>query len=303
MRRQVTHINNEKGFVLITGLLILMILTLLGLAATTNTSIELQIAGNDRLQKETLYQAEAGAITGTEVLENNFNCVTGFTLNPGSAGTTKWSNMNATIRAFERKADRGDAGSPDNSIAFWRNIDLNPVKNPSGYYIGIPAQADASYPIANLDPDGDGDPSDDLPETGYLYIAGETQMLPGGALQMAAGYEGKGKGAGAGGVAKIMDIYSQFSGALDSESIILFGWRHLVRATLEAKRNPLEILKKNCRYSLYAQHVHNKSGERYETVCTKYGEEPHYHVGSTCVLFRHYLCCYPGPGCLWQRTR
>ena len=228
MRRHVTTINNEEGFVLVTGLMILLILTLLGLAATTNTNIELQIAGNDRLHKQTLYQAEGGAITGTEVLEQNFNCTTGFTDNPGSAGGVNWVNVEGTIRAFERKTDRGNAASDDNTIAFWRNVDLNAIENSAGFYVGDITEADVAYPIANLDPDGDGDPGDDLPETGYLYIAGQTAMLPGGALQMAAGYEGKGKGAGAGGVAKIMDIYSQYRGALNSESIILFGWRHLV---------------------------------------------------------------------------
>lgn len=230
-----TTINNEEGFVLVTGLMILLILTLLGLSATTNTTIELQIAGNDRLHKQTLYQAEGGAITGTELLEQNFNCTTGFTKFPGSAGGVNWVNVEGTIRAFERRTDR-DTTLPGemNSIAFWRNVDLNPVDFPNSFYIGNPDQADAAYPIANpdgtahLDPNNDGSLADNPPDTGYLYIAGETAMLPGGALQMAAGYEGKGKGAGGGGVAKIMDIYSQYRGALNSESIILMGWRHLI---------------------------------------------------------------------------
>jgi hypothetical protein len=232
----VTHIDNEEGFVLITGLMILLILTMLGLSATTNTSIELQIAGNDRLHKDTLYEAEAGAIMGTEILEQNFNCTTGFRDNPGSAGSVRWSDLENTIRAYERKTDRSDPGSDDNTIAFWRNMDIPAIVDPNDplFYVGDIAQADVAYPITNpdgtahLDPNNDGIPTDDLPETGYLYIAGQTQMLPGGALQMAAGYEGKGKGAGGGGVAKIMDIYSHFRGALNSEAIIQFGWRHLV---------------------------------------------------------------------------
>jgi hypothetical protein len=88
------------------------------------------------------------------------------------------------------------------------------------------ALADASYPVAKLG--ANNDPSDDEPETGYLYIGGFTEMLPGGALQMAAGYEGKGKGSAGGGVAKIIDIYSRFQGALNSQSTVLFGWRHLI---------------------------------------------------------------------------
>lgn len=229
MRNTMPLINNEEGFVLVTGLMILLILTLLGLSATTNTTIEMQIAGNDRLYKETHYQAEAGAIMGTEVLEQNFNCTTGFKDNPGSAGGVNWTTLEGTIRAFERWDDR-EVQSQKNAIAFWRNVDIPAIADPNDplFYVGTRNEADVAFPAANLDPNGDGDLSDDLPETGYLYIAGQTQMLPGGALQMAAGYEGKGKGGASGGVAKIMDIYSQFRGALNSEAIIQMGWRHLV---------------------------------------------------------------------------
>ena len=45
---------------------------------------------------------------------------------------------------------------------------------------------------------------------------------------MASGYEGKGKSSAQGGVAKIYDIYSQFLGPKNSESIIVAGWRHLI---------------------------------------------------------------------------
>jgi len=230
MRRQVTKIDNEEGFVLVTGLMILLVLTLLGLSATTNTSIELQIAGNDRLHKQTLYQAEGGAIMGTEILEQNFNCTTGF----ARTGGNPWADLEGTIRAFERATARTlPPSAPDNDIAFWQNFDIPAIYDPNDplHYVGRTQEADVAYNfsgVANVDPNNDGDPSDAPPETGYLYIAGETMMLPGGALQMAAGYEGKGKGAAGGGVAKIMDIFSQYRGALNSESIIQFGWRHLV---------------------------------------------------------------------------
>ena len=224
---------NEDGFVLVTGLMILVILTLIGIAATRNTTIELQIAGNDRLHKETFYEAEAGAIFGSELLEQNFNCGTGF----ASTGTATFSDppeipaapryrdIKGYVRAWERLDNYSPptAGNP-NGLAFWRNPDrrtnINDAKTLN--------LADASYPIANLDPTGTGNATLDLPGTGYIYMGGFTEMMPGGALQMAAGYEGKGKGSASGGVAKIIDIYSRFQGALDSESIILFGWRHVI---------------------------------------------------------------------------
>lgn len=235
MRPSVQKCNNEEGFVLITGLLILLILTLLGISATRNTSLELQIAGNDRLHKETFYSAEAGAILGTEILEQNFFCDTGFTASgtiPTSPSATAIADIEGQIRVFNRRMNRADNASPMNNLAFYQNVDFTEnVKffDPAdpAFYVPNPEEADVAYPISNLDPDGDGNPDDDLPGTNYLYIAGRSEMLPGGALQMAAGYEGKGKGAASGGVAKIMDIYSQHRGPLNSESIILLSWRHL----------------------------------------------------------------------------
>lgn len=234
MRPPERTFNNEEGFVLVTGLLILLILTMLGITATRNTSLELQIAGNDRLHKETFYSAEGGAILGAEILEQNFFCDTGFTPtgtasiitgDPPATSTTAIADIEGQIRVFNRRMDRADSGSPMNNLAFYQNLDFPAVTTDPSFYVGDITEADVAYPKDNLDPGGN--PDNDLPGTNYLYIAGRSEMLPGGALQMAAGYEGKGKGAASGGVAKIMDIYSQHRGPLNSESIILLSWRHL----------------------------------------------------------------------------
>lgn len=52
-------INNEQGFVLIASLMMLMVLMIIGIAATNTTTLELQISGNDKLNKQTFYQADA----------------------------------------------------------------------------------------------------------------------------------------------------------------------------------------------------------------------------------------------------
>ena len=51
---------NEKGAVLVTGLLLLLLLTILGMAAMATTVMELKIARNDRSAKKVFYVAEAG---------------------------------------------------------------------------------------------------------------------------------------------------------------------------------------------------------------------------------------------------
>jgi len=64
-------VNNEKGFVLITSLLILVVVMIIGIAATNTTSLELQISSNDRLTKVAFYSAESGiAYTFSEDLEH-----------------------------------------------------------------------------------------------------------------------------------------------------------------------------------------------------------------------------------------
>jgi hypothetical protein len=61
-----------------------------------------------------------------------------------------------------------------------------------------------------------------------IRVGGETVLAAGGAIQMAAGYEGKGKGAPSGGAHIIYDIYSEHLGRFNSKSQVLLQWRHVV---------------------------------------------------------------------------
>jgi hypothetical protein len=53
-------IENESGSVLIIALIMLVLLTVLGITATSTSNIELQIAGNERNYKRAFYVANAG---------------------------------------------------------------------------------------------------------------------------------------------------------------------------------------------------------------------------------------------------
>lgn len=57
----IAPIKNENGIALIIALMLLVLLTLLGIAATTTSVLEVQIAGNDRDYKANLYKAETAA--------------------------------------------------------------------------------------------------------------------------------------------------------------------------------------------------------------------------------------------------
>lgn len=67
--RRVMAITNDRGSVLVIGLLTLALLSLLGAAATTTSRTEIQIAGNDKSYKEALYTAEVALTAGEMVVE------------------------------------------------------------------------------------------------------------------------------------------------------------------------------------------------------------------------------------------
>lgn len=52
-------LKNEQGFVLITSLMMLVVLMVIGIAATNTTTLELQISGNDKMTNQTFYRADA----------------------------------------------------------------------------------------------------------------------------------------------------------------------------------------------------------------------------------------------------
>jgi len=61
-----------------------------------------------------------------------------------------------------------------------------------------------------------------------VRVGGVTTLAAGGAIQMAAGYEGKGKGAPSGGAHIIYDIYSEHLGRFNSKAMVLLQWRHVI---------------------------------------------------------------------------
>jgi hypothetical protein len=69
---------------------------------------------------------------------------------------------------------------------------------------------------------------DDAGNHTNLSISGQTAYGIGGAIEMAAAYEGKGKAAASGGVTLDYKIYSQHQGYANSESIVMIHWQHVV---------------------------------------------------------------------------
>jgi len=181
--RYILHIgNNEKGSTLIISVLILLLLTIIGIAATNTSTIEILISGNDKVHKMAFHQADGGTEVGIELVEQNI-ILAGFDSN--DVGDVNVTSLNLFLN--------DPPNIPDNN-------------------------RDAFFPRGFVG---------DEPHTN-LTIGGNPDLSTGSAIQMAAGYEGKGKSSAGGGSYVVYDIWSQHIGEVNSEAIILLQWMHVM---------------------------------------------------------------------------
>jgi len=183
--------NNSNGGVTIAALLILAVLTIIGISSITTSNMEVQIATNDKVHKMAFYAADGGTELGTELLELNIACASGF------------EKDNLPITDVITVVDRD----------FWMQADK--PKDGSDNVIPFPSDTERDVLINNA-----------AGTNTNLSIFGVTALGIGGAIEMAAGYEGKGKGAAGGGVSLLYQIFSQHLGLADSESVVAIEWRH-----------------------------------------------------------------------------
>jgi len=181
--------NKEDGSITVLALVLLALLTLLGIAATTTSSIEVQIAGNDDRHKKALYEADGGTEVGFEMLEQNIACPNGFINFSGSSMDI--DDVTVFTKAFWLIENEPTSDYPSDAI---RDIRIN--RTASAYT--------------------------------NLSIYGSTQLSTGSAIQMVSGYEGKGKGAGSGGAHIIYNVYSKHMGRDNSRSMVMTQWRHMI---------------------------------------------------------------------------
>jgi len=114
---------NEKVSVTVLAVVLLMLLTLLGIAATTTSSIEVQIAGNELRHKLAFYSAEAakGWVIWNPALYGSNNITPGASLSfPNTADPSEEQTLNSN-QSF------------NGSVAY--NIPIDPPRG-SGYEAG-----------------------------------------------------------------------------------------------------------------------------------------------------------------------
>jgi hypothetical protein len=107
MESLIAPFRNEEGTTLIIGILMLAFLTLIGISATTTASIDLQVAGNHRLNKIAFYAAEAARdyVAMNSDLYGPDNIMAGSGYNFPDNDTPSNTHDLTTIQSF-----RGDVG-------------------------------------------------------------------------------------------------------------------------------------------------------------------------------------------------
>ncbi len=190
---------------MITTLIMLMLLTLIGVSMTNTTSVELLVAGSEKIHQKTFYAADGATEVASELTEQNVMCDAGFTAN---------DNGELLIN------DDPDNGIRVTNLFFWMNDDDTPGNDP------MPANDNRDF----FFPDGYEGPSadegDDAPHTN-VTVQGTRFYSAGSAIQMVSGYEPLGTSSANGGGYKKFNIYAQHKGQNNSETIIHIQWRHV----------------------------------------------------------------------------
>lgn len=197
----------QEGFILVAAMMVLLILTIMGIAMNRNTTTEIQIAGNDKLHKETFYLADGGTEFAAEALEQNIACLV-FAAN---------GNGSTSLPSGDIMLD-GNIAVDQNSLQFWQNV--------IGTYSGLANSP--PYPSENLrDMWLPPNFAAGQPHTN-ITVEGIADLSAGSSILFAAGYLGLGRSMAAGGVTLEYSIDAQHIGENNSESLIRVDYRHVV---------------------------------------------------------------------------
>ena len=150
---------DEKGAALVTGLLLVLVLTILGMVAMATTSMELKIARNDRSSKKVFYLAEAGIEDARSRMQGGASSSPIYDTQPTNASWT------AFIGTELKTQGKGYLESNSNHI---RYTSLNPSMK---YVVTVTHKLDGSGNILRWgDSSGDGIPEENTTTGKDIYI-------------------------------------------------------------------------------------------------------------------------------------
>jgi Tfp pilus assembly protein PilX len=154
------QINNESGMALVICLLVMVVLTMIGIGITMDSTTEIKIAGNLKNKAVSFQNADSGTTAAPEIIEDNLE-------NPRNAAPYIYSDDNQVPAIKVLVANIASLSDTPTEI-----ININAAA----------ATGVSKLPINT---------TIDIIKTGHLST--------GNAIQMAAGYEGVGKSAASGG--------------------------------------------------------------------------------------------------------
>ncbi len=166
--------------------------------ATRSTITELMVSGNDKVHKQTFYQADGGTELAQHLLFNNSICTT----------TSGGFEKTGTIDGNDIATLKGTILIKD--LIFSEMLTADPFAN-----ISDTNRSFAYYPDATL--------SDTAPHTNFLNTS-ESVPIEGSPRQMDSGYELLGAGAPSG-TARLYSVAAQHHGADNSKSRLMVRWR------------------------------------------------------------------------------
>jgi Tfp pilus assembly protein PilX len=158
--RKIIRADDQKGVVLVAGLLVVLILTILSLAGMMNTGTELRISANDRSAKEAFYAGEAG------VEDARSRLLTSASPSPipdNQPNHVSWTSFVGTQQRAQQK------GYDSSSCSIFRYDKVNSTT--LDYVVTLTHKLDASNHILKWgDSNGDGLPEENTTTGNNIYV-------------------------------------------------------------------------------------------------------------------------------------
>ncbi|OGQ89084.1 MAG: hypothetical protein A3J85_01615 [Desulfobacula sp. RIFOXYA12_FULL_46_16] len=140
MKTIINPLNNENGSAIVLALVILAVLTIIGISASTTSTVELKIVRNEKIHNQNFYYAEAGVYEGAQRIEQESNPEVQLI-----AGTTGYDWLNDNSIDFSTPANWQDLGPASGNV----NDNSDPaVVDPTA---SIAANAKGVRPGSSLD--------------------------------------------------------------------------------------------------------------------------------------------------------
>lgn len=177
-------VEGERGVALVIALMVMVVLAMLGAAAIMTSTIEVEIAGNEKLYQTAFYAADAGVRLAPRVVRD---VLTQYESPAYNGSVVKVADgLLEELLHFQTENDDPSTDSTFTNPDIWIPSLTGPSwavgesrlpNRTSGYSVGVDVDREAA-----------------------------TRSLPGGGIEFGAGYEGIGAGGAAGGGAAIVFI-------------------------------------------------------------------------------------------------